>query len=80
MKEFDIDGIVYTLIGPITPVGETNADDARFKSLKEFAELAYSLIFDLVEVSQYANNYEYSMKRAGEHAKETLEQIRELIG
>ena len=80
MKERDLHTILYKIIGSISPVGETHTDGPRFENLEEFAELVYNLVWDLHEVSQYADRPQYSMHQAGERAKETLEQIRELIG
>lgn len=74
-EKFDVSTVVYRLVGDITPLGETNTDNARFESLKELAELVQDLVWDLREVSRYADRPEYSMKRAGEYAKNALELI-----
>lgn len=79
MKEHDLRTIVYKVVGNISPVGETNVDKERFENLQEFAELVHDLVWDLYEVSRYANNHEYSMKQAGQFAKLSLEQLRDVL-
>lgn len=65
----EIKDVVLRLIGPVDPVGETNADNARFENLKALCELTEELVCIIDEVS-YKNkdSYEYSVKRAGEYA------------
>jgi hypothetical protein len=65
----DYTKIVTKLIGPIDPVGETNADEERFESLKSQCKLVEELIMRI----QYVANsnkcrHEHSMKRAGDYA------------
>lgn len=79
MKEHDLRTIVYKLVGNISPIGETNADDERFENLQEFVELVHVLVWDLYDVSRRAGRYEYSMKRAGQFAKLSLEQLRDVL-
>jgi hypothetical protein len=66
--------IVNKLIGPIEPVGETTADDARYANLKAKCELVEQLILDIQFVANTnKGRSEYSMKRAGEYAERFLE-------
>ena len=65
--------IVNKLIGPIEPVGETTADDARYENLKAKCELAEQLILDIQYVANTSKGRsEHSMKRAGEYAERFL--------
>ena len=64
--------IVRKLIGPIEPVGETNADNQRFENLQVLTELVDRLVFDIDQVGMQKNRTEYSIKRAGEFADKFL--------
>ena len=68
----EIIDIVRKLIGPVEPVGETNADDERFKNLESLTELVDRLVFDIDQVAMQKNRIEYSMKRAGLFADKFL--------
>lgn len=61
--------IVTKLIGPIDPVGETNADNERFENLKAQCRLVKELIMRIQYVANSnKNKQEHSMKRAGDYA------------
>ena len=61
----DIYEIVKKLVGPINPIGETNADNDRFENLKATTELIDRLLFDIDDVAcRYKNNHQASMKKA----------------
>lgn len=79
MKERDLHTIVNKVIGGVSPVGESYTDNERFENLKEFVELVHAFVWELQEVSRYANNHEYSMRRAGQFAKLALEQLRDVL-
>ncbi len=64
--------VVYKLIGPIEPVGETGTDNMRFENLKAMTELVELLVTDIDEVAMLENRHEYSVKRAGEFASKYL--------
>ncbi len=69
----DIYQVVKKLIGPISPVGETNADDKRFENLKTMTELVDVLLNDIYRVAtDNERAQEFSMKRAGKHAARFL--------
>lgn len=65
--------IIMKLVGKINPVGETTMDEERFENLKVLCELVDKLVVQIDNVS-YRNKdaYEYSVKRAGEYAKDFL--------
>ena len=71
----DIHEIVKKLVGPIDPVGETNADDRRFENLKVMTELVGELLTDIDRVIPNKERVEFSMKRAGEHADKFYDEI-----
>ena len=69
--------VVKKLIGPVCPVGETNADAARFKNLEEMIELTDNLLFDIGAVAEEHSRPEYSVARAGKRADQFLKDIKE---
>jgi hypothetical protein len=76
MKAMTVYDIVKKLIGPIEPLGESNGDIKRFENLIAMTELIGKLLFDVDQVSNEANSDEYSVARAGEFAKEFIEDVR----
>lgn len=77
-KKLTVHEIVKKLVGPISPVGETTADNRRFENLKAMTQVVDRLLFDINEVAVYNNGrHEYSMKRAGEYAGQFLDNVRE---
>ena len=68
----DIYEVVKKLVGPISPVGETYADNDRFENLKTMTELVDKLVFDINAVVPNKDRVEYSMKKAGEFADKFL--------
>jgi hypothetical protein len=64
--------IVRKLIGPVAPIGETNADNQRFENLKALTELVERLVFDIDQLVIHKTHSEYSMKRAGAFAEKFL--------
>lgn len=72
----DVYEVAKKLLGPINPIGETNADIERFENLKTACELVNKLLTDIDEVA--TNNkgrQEFSMKRAGEFASKFFDDI-----
>lgn len=69
--------VIKKLLGPIDPVGETNADDRRYENLKVTIRVVKELLSDLGEVAQNSDRVEYSMKRAGQKARQFLKDIQE---
>jgi len=75
-KQIDIYEVVKKLIGPIRPVGETNADNKSFENLKIMGELVKSLVGDIDSVSyDFKDDHQYSVKKAAEYADEILNQL-----
>lgn len=71
----EIYDVVTKLIGPISPIGETNADEQRFENLKVMTELVDKLLGDIDKVIPCKNRVEYSMKKAGEYADKFFSQL-----
>jgi hypothetical protein len=68
MTNYDV---VVKLVGPIDPVGETNADGRRFENLVAMCELADALLTDIDSVATYnKDRVEHSMRKAGRYAAE----------
>lgn len=68
--------IVEKLIGPITPVGETNTDKERLENLNAMGGLVVSLIEQLKHVARnYEDAPEHSVKMIGKAARKHLDEI-----
>ena len=78
ISENDLYDVIKTLIGTISPVGETSVDKMRCDHLSSHYEITEMLIEDIGKVaSRYCHRNEYSMNKAGKRAKKYLEQIYE---
>ena len=64
--------IVMKLIGPVDPIGETNADQNRLANLKALCELVDRLVYTIDAVVPNKTRPEASMKQAGEYADKFL--------
>jgi hypothetical protein len=71
--------VIKKLIGPIEPVGETNADDTRYKNLEYTIALVDRLMVDIGEVAPYFERPEFSMSRAGKKAKKYFADLRDTL-
>ncbi len=74
MTNYDV---IKKLIGKINPIGESNTDAARFKNLEELTSLVENLITDIDDMAfNNKDAYEFSVKKAANHATEFLNRIR----
>ena len=73
----DIQEVVMRLIGPIRPVGETNADNERLANIKVLTNLVDRLLFEIISVAHNADRQEASMKKIGAHARDFLKDVKE---
>lgn len=64
--------IVMKLIGPVGPIGETNADHERLDNLKQLCTLVDRLVAIIDSVIPNKDRHEASMKEAGEYADKFL--------
>jgi hypothetical protein len=72
----EIYDVVIKLIGPVMPIGETNADEKRFENLKTMTELVDALLSDIDAVATAnKDRYEASRKKAGQFAAKFFDQI-----
>lgn len=67
--------IVRKLVGPIQPVGETNADAKRLENIAEVAELVECLLCDIAQAAENADRPEASMRAIGQKAKMYLDEF-----
>ena len=69
----DVYEVAKKLLGPIEPVGETNADAKRYENLEATINLVAKLMSDLSQLTNYAYRPEASMKKAGLKALSFIE-------
>ena len=74
-SKINLYSVVTKLVGPIDPVGETNADSVRLDNIKRLTELVGKLIDDLKFVERNADRHEASRKAIGIHSRKFLDGI-----
>ncbi len=68
--------VVNKLIGDIKPCGRSEVDGDRYNNLIAYCNLITELIEEVEIVAhQYRHSYEFSVKRAGEHAFNFLKEL-----
>lgn len=72
MAQMDLYEVVSKLVGPVAPQGETHLDNVRMENLRELTALTEKLLADIARVAENHDRPEYSMKRAGTHARDFL--------
>ena len=75
----DIEEIVMKLVGPITPRGDSRADEERLKNLHTLIEVVDCLLGRIALVSSYAERPEGSMADMGKVAQRFMEELREQL-
>lgn len=69
----EIYDVVMKLIGPVSPIGESDEDNRRYENLKNLTQLMDSIHTEIDDISTlYRNDHRYSMKRAGEYCNKFL--------
>ena len=68
--------IVMKLVGPVQPVGDSNADRDRLANMETLTDLLDKLLFEVNTASHSADRPEASMKAIGEHARNFLDDVR----
>lgn len=64
-----IEDVVMKLIGPVDPVGESNADERRLENLKSLCDLVGGLVVRIDAVGrENKGRYEASRHQAGTYA------------
>jgi len=74
----DIDFILKGL-GSITPYGDTNVDNERFKNISNYGELCEALLVELINTEKDKDRHEYSMRKMGKEAEKWLEGFRDML-
>lgn len=69
--------IVMKLIGPVSPIGETNEDNLRFENLKKLINLTYTLLETIHDVSKNKDAHAFSVKRSGLKASQFFRDLNE---
>ena len=76
MTFIDIYNVITKLVGPIEPVGESNADEKRYENLQTMTEVVGELLADIKIVSRYVDRPEASMSKIGRYAQTFLKDVR----
>ena len=71
--------IVTKLIGPVQPVGETNADTSRLENLGALTDLVNRLLMDIEKTATAKERHEASMAALGRSAQEFLDEVRQSL-
>ena len=71
--------ITKKLTGPISSVGESNADADRFDNLCATIELVDRLIFDISGAANAKDCHEASRAKIGKRAQEFLDDLRDSL-
>lgn len=74
--QLTVQQIVQRLIGPISPVGETNEDTRRFANLVSMINLVDRLTFDIGQVCNEPGTNMASIKQAANRARQFLRDLR----
>ena len=69
--------IMNTLIGPIEPMGETNADARRIENLEVMIEVVAMLLDDIHELTRFNGRPEASIKKISNRATEFMAELKE---
>lgn len=72
MALMDLYEVVTKLVGPVAPLGESHLDETRMENLRELTALTEKLLADIARVAENHDRPEYSVKRAGTHARDFL--------
>lgn len=76
-REFDVACIVMKLVGPIDPIGETIADEKRYKNLLHLIDVVDDLIGEIMSIEKYSSSHEYSVSNIGIRARSFLNELRQ---
>ncbi len=68
--------VIKKLIGPVRPIGETNADDERLKNLHEMMDVMQFMYWELRSIAANKDAGEYSISLAGKEAHNFLENLK----
>lgn len=72
----ELKDVVMKLVGPISPIGETNYDRGVLENAKVLTQLVDDLLTDIDQVaSDNKDRHQHSMALVGEHCSEFFDQI-----
>lgn len=74
-REFDVASVVNRLVGPVEPIGETSADEKRYKNLLHLIDVVDDLVGQLRRIERYADRPEYSIGKIGLRARSFLSEL-----
>ena len=77
--EFEVYDVVTKLIGDVEPIGDSSADEFRYRNLKAMTNLVDRLLTDIVRVALQAGRQEASIRRAGKFAEQFLAEVQDRI-
>ena len=69
--------VVRKLIGPIQPVGETNADSRRLANLEVLLDILGDLLEDVREAARQSDRSESSVRAIGYKARDFLNELKD---
>lgn len=72
MKKLTTEQIVMSVIGEISPVGESNEDTRRLENIKEMTDLVDTLVSEIARIRAYRGDSRYSVDKIGSHADRFL--------
>ena len=76
MTNYDL---VQKVIGPISPAGESHIDSVRYDNLRATTELVELLLIDISHVARHKDRQEASMRKAGIHAQEFMDEMKDVV-
>lgn len=75
-KLYSVRELVFKIVGPIGPIGETETDNKRFDNLKDLIKLVDGLLDEINDVArENLTANEFSRKRAGQYASKCLKEF-----
>jgi len=72
-----LEEIVFKLVGPTHPVGDSSIDPDRKANLKVLCDLTEQLIYHIAGLKSNSIAYESSVKEIGDYATKRLASIKE---
>lgn len=79
MKYETISEVITTLIGSVTPIGETSHDAIAMRNLDNMIYLVDDLLFEIASGVKNSERFEYSIKESGDRCIAALKDYKEMI-
>ena len=71
--------VVFKIIGPVIPAGNTELDEWRYNNLKEMLNLTSDLLDRIHKVAIYETSNEQSVNKIGKAARRFLVETKEIL-